>query len=69
MITAAQIHGYPESSGLGHRSKEGRVQLYPNLTFNGQCETAFTFYEECLHGRTVFMMTYQKCAHGSTNAV
>jgi PhnB protein len=38
---------------------EGRVQLYPNLTFNGQCEAAFKFYEECLHGRTVFMMTYE----------
>jgi hypothetical protein len=24
MITAAQIHGYPESSGLVHGSKEGR---------------------------------------------
>jgi PhnB protein len=35
------------------------VQLYPNLTFNGQCEAAFKFYEECLHGRTVFMMSYE----------
>jgi PhnB protein len=35
------------------------VQLYPNLTFNGQCEAAFKFYEECLHGRTLFMMTYE----------
>jgi PhnB protein len=35
------------------------VQLYPNLTFNGQCEAAFAFYEQCLLGRTVFMMTYE----------
>jgi PhnB protein len=35
------------------------VQLYPNLTFNGECEAAFKFYEERLHGRTVFMMTYE----------
>jgi len=35
------------------------VQLYPNLTFDGQCEAAFKFYEECLHGRTAFMMTYE----------
>ena len=35
------------------------MQLYPNLTFNGQCEAAFKFYEECLDGRTVFMMTYE----------
>jgi PhnB protein len=59
MITAAQIHGYPESSVLVHGSKEGRVQLYPNLTFNGQCEAAFKFYEESLHGGTVFMMRYE----------
>ena len=42
-----------------HMFKGGQVQLYPNLTFNGQCEAAFKFYEECLHGRAVFMMTYE----------
>jgi PhnB protein len=36
------------------------VQLYPNLTFDGQCEAAFKFYEECLHGRILFMLTYEK---------
>ena len=35
------------------------MQLYPNLTFNGECEAAFKFYEECLHGETTFMMTYE----------
>ena len=35
------------------------MQLYPNLTFDGRCEAAFKFYEECLHGRTAFMMTYE----------
>jgi PhnB protein len=35
------------------------VQLYPNLTFDGQCEAAFKFYEECLHGSITFMMTYE----------
>jgi len=35
------------------------VELYPNLTFDGQCEAAFSFYEECPHGRTVFMMRYE----------
>jgi len=29
------------------------VQLYPYLTFNGQCEAAFALYEEALHGKTV----------------
>jgi PhnB protein len=35
------------------------VRLYPHLTFSGQCEAAFRFYEECLRGRTVFMLTYE----------
>ncbi len=32
--------------------------MNPYLTFNGECETAFKFYEECLGGRIVMMMTY-----------
>lgn len=35
------------------------MQLYPHLTFNGRCEEAFRFYEECLRGRITFMMTYE----------
>lgn len=35
------------------------MQLYPNLTFDGQCEAALKFYEECLHGTIVFLMTYE----------
>jgi PhnB protein len=35
------------------------VQLYPHLTFNGQCEAAFRLYEKCFHGKTTFMMTYE----------
>ena len=35
------------------------MQLYPHLTFDGRCEAAFEFYEECLHGRTTFKMTYE----------
>jgi PhnB protein len=35
------------------------MQLYPNLTFDGRCETAFKVYEQLLHGKTVFMMTYE----------
>jgi len=31
------------------------MQLYPYLTFNGQCETAFALYEEALHGKTIFL--------------
>ena len=38
---------------------ERGMQLYPHLTFDGGCGAAFAFYEECLHGKTVFLMTYE----------
>jgi PhnB protein len=34
------------------------MQLNPYLFFNGQCEAAFKFYEQCLGGKIVAMMTY-----------
>ena len=34
------------------------MQLNPYLSFNGQCETAFKFYERCLGGKIVAIMTY-----------
>jgi uncharacterized glyoxalase superfamily protein PhnB len=30
------------------------VQLYPNLTFDGQCEAAFKFYEKHLEAERIF---------------
>jgi len=35
-----------------------RMTLNPHLTFSGQCETAFKFYERCLGGKIVTMLTY-----------
>jgi len=32
--------------------------LNPHLTFNGQCEEAFKFYEKCLGGKIVLMMKW-----------
>lgn len=32
------------------------MRLNPHLTFNGQCEAAFKFYEDCLGGRITWMM-------------
>ena len=29
-----------------------------NLSFNGQCEAAFKFYERCLNGKITFMLTW-----------
>jgi PhnB protein len=34
------------------------MQLAPYLMFNGQCEEAFKFYEQCLNGKITAMMTY-----------
>jgi PhnB protein len=34
------------------------MQLNSHLTFNGQCEAAFQFYEKCLGGKITFMTTY-----------
>jgi PhnB protein len=33
------------------------MQLSPYLYFNGECEAAFKFYEKCLGGKIVMMMT------------
>ena len=34
------------------------MQLNAYLTFNGQCEAAFKFYEQCLGGKIVAMITH-----------
>lgn len=37
------------------------MRVNPYLTFNGQCEAAFKFYEQCLGGKIEAMIT-----HGAT---
>jgi len=34
------------------------MRLNPYLVFNGQCEAAFRFYEQCLGGKIAALMTY-----------
>lgn len=34
------------------------MKLKPYLMFNGQCEAAFKFYEQCLDGKITMMMTH-----------
>ena len=34
------------------------MQLNPYLSFNGQCEAAFRFYEKVLGGKIEAMMTF-----------
>jgi PhnB protein len=36
------------------------VQLNPYLLFSGQCEAAFKFYEQCLGGKIVMMLTHEE---------
>ena len=35
------------------------MELNPYLTFNGQCEAAFKFYEKCLGGKIEVMLTHE----------
>src|ERR1044071_7553130 len=35
------------------------MQLIPYLSFNGQCEAAFKFYERCLGGKIEFITPYE----------
>ncbi|MBE7382776.1 MAG: VOC family protein [Leptolyngbya sp. SIO1E4] len=35
------------------------MQLNPYLSFNGQCEAAFKFYERCLGGKIATMLPYK----------
>lgn len=35
------------------------MQLNSHLHFNGECETAFKFYEKCLGGKIAFMMPHE----------
>jgi PhnB protein len=38
--------------------KENTMRLNPYLAFDGQCEAAFTFYQQCLGGDIVMMLKY-----------
>jgi PhnB protein len=40
------------------QQRSATVQLNPYLTFKGQCEAAFKFYEKCLGGKIVAMLTH-----------
>lgn len=35
------------------------MQLNPYLSFDGQCEAAFKYYEQCLGGKIEAMLTYE----------
>ena len=41
------------------------MKLNPYLMFNGQCEAAFKFYEQCLGGKITAMMTYGESPESS----
>jgi uncharacterized glyoxalase superfamily protein PhnB len=35
-----------------------KMTLTPHLSFNGQCEAALKFYERCLGGKIITMLTW-----------
>jgi len=41
-----------------NEQKERTMQMNPYLNFNGNCEAAFKFYEQCLGGTIVMMLTH-----------
>jgi PhnB protein len=45
------------------------MRISPYLTFKGQCEAAFKFYEQCLGGQIQFMMTYASSPMGGRTAL
>jgi PhnB protein len=51
---------------------ERLMQVNPYLNFNGQCELAFKFYQQCLGGKITAMMTHAATpmeAHTSPNGM
>src|SRR5262245_55983787 len=42
----------------GPQPKEHTMQMNLYLTFNGNCEAAFKFYERCLGGKIVMLLTH-----------
>ena len=40
------------------------MEIQATLTFDGQCEEAFRFYESCLGGKIVFLMRYSEMPEG-----
>ncbi len=44
------------------------MQLNPYLNFDGQCETAFKFYEKCLGAKITFMQPHAGTPYGESSA-
>ena len=40
------------------------MQVNPYLSFNGQCEAAFKFYEQCLGGQARGDLPLRRDTHG-----
>jgi PhnB protein len=44
------------------------MTINPYLMFNGHCEAAFKFYEQCLGGKIVMMLTHSDAPSAETCA-
>jgi PhnB protein len=59
----SEVKGGKKMSQAGMKQTpiaESKTQLNAYLTFKGECETAFKFYEKCLGGKIEGMMTFGK---------
>jgi PhnB protein len=53
------VSAWVYSGGRGNqKTTEAKMKSNPYLTFNGQCEVAFKFYEELLGGKITFIQTW-----------
>ena len=44
------------------------MRLNPHVVFNGDCEAAFRFYEQCFGDKILTMLTWAGFADGRTDA-
>ena len=59
LFSSALPFGRQKNLSVRARSANFRItmQLNPYIFFNGQCEAAFTYYQQALNGKIVFKMT------------
>jgi PhnB protein len=43
---------------MSYGTEQEKMTLTPHLSFDGQCQAAFKFYERCLGGRIITMLTW-----------
>src|SRR2546429_8645786 len=55
----SNIYIMPRATDFLNQKRRATMQLNPYLHFNGQCEAAFKFYEQCLGGKIEAMVSHE----------